>query len=192
MIGNDIVDLKVAATESNWRRKGFLEKLFSKEECEFLFDSRDPDIFVWLLWAMKESSYKAHQRKFKLPRKFNPKDFCCKISDTSSSLVPGEVSIGDQIYFTNSSIKKQHIYCYARSGKNLMINQKIFINSIDIKEELVSNFSRLYNLPKENIFIKKNNRSIPSIFYEKREINCNLSLTHHGNFSAYIFELINL
>ena len=32
MIGNDIVDLKLAKNQSNWQRKGFLEKQFTEEE----------------------------------------------------------------------------------------------------------------------------------------------------------------
>ena len=33
-IGNDIVDLNLAKTESNWQRKGFLEKQFTQKEQE--------------------------------------------------------------------------------------------------------------------------------------------------------------
>ena len=32
MIGNDIVDLNLAKTQSNWQRKGFLERQFTKKE----------------------------------------------------------------------------------------------------------------------------------------------------------------
>ena len=32
MIGNDIVDLDLARTQSNWQRKGFLDKIFTKKE----------------------------------------------------------------------------------------------------------------------------------------------------------------
>ena len=32
MIGNDIIDLDVAKTESNWKRKGFLDKIFTANE----------------------------------------------------------------------------------------------------------------------------------------------------------------
>ena len=32
MIGNDVVDLRRALVESNWKRKGFLTKVFSDSE----------------------------------------------------------------------------------------------------------------------------------------------------------------
>ena len=35
MIGNDIVDLDLARKESNWKRKGFLDKIFSLQEQQF-------------------------------------------------------------------------------------------------------------------------------------------------------------
>ena len=36
-IGNDIVDLSLAKIQSNWQRKGFLEKQFTqKEQIEIL------------------------------------------------------------------------------------------------------------------------------------------------------------
>ena len=32
MIGNDVVDLELAKKESNWQRRGFLSKIFTKNE----------------------------------------------------------------------------------------------------------------------------------------------------------------
>ena len=71
MIGNDIVDLELAAVQSNWRRKGFLEKVFTASEREIISSGEDPDLTVWLLWSMKEAAYKAHQRRFSLSRRLN-------------------------------------------------------------------------------------------------------------------------
>ena len=31
MIGNDVIDLQQSRQESNWQRKGFLEKLFTQQ-----------------------------------------------------------------------------------------------------------------------------------------------------------------
>ncbi|MGB7841855.1 MAG: 4'-phosphopantetheinyl transferase superfamily protein, partial [Salinimicrobium sp.] len=71
MIGNDVVDLQLASRQSNWRRKGFLEKVFSAEEQQQIIASARPDRLVWLFWSMKEAAYKAHQRRLQLPRKIN-------------------------------------------------------------------------------------------------------------------------
>ena len=37
MIGNDIVDLSLAAIQSNWQRRGFLEKQFTKKRTRLHF-----------------------------------------------------------------------------------------------------------------------------------------------------------
>ncbi|MFT4791790.1 MAG: phosphopantetheinyl transferase (holo-ACP synthase), partial [Arcticibacterium sp.] len=58
MIGNDVVDLKVAALESNWMRLGFLDKVFSEEEQEVILNSENKSQMVWLFWSMKEAAYK--------------------------------------------------------------------------------------------------------------------------------------
>lgn len=58
MIGNDVVDLALAKKESNWQRKGFLEKLFTLQEQKLILESQNPSEMVWVLWSRKEAVYK--------------------------------------------------------------------------------------------------------------------------------------
>mgnify|MGYP003652628921 CR=1 FL=1 len=60
MIGNDVVDLNLAKTESNWQRKGFLEKQFTQFEINEILSSANPFVKVWLFWSMKEAAYKCY------------------------------------------------------------------------------------------------------------------------------------
>ena len=62
MIGNDVIDLTLANQESNWKRKGFLQKLFSASEQQRILKSANPSQMVWILWSIKESVYKANLR----------------------------------------------------------------------------------------------------------------------------------
>lgn len=62
MIGNDVVDLVLAQKESNWKRKGFLNKLFTSFEQDLIKKAPNQDEMVWMLWSIKESVYKAYQR----------------------------------------------------------------------------------------------------------------------------------
>jgi len=57
MIGNDIVDLELALKESNWKRKGFLNKIFTNEEQLLISSAINPEIMVWNLWSRKEAAY---------------------------------------------------------------------------------------------------------------------------------------
>ena len=72
MIGNDIVDLNLAKTQSNWERKGFLKKQFTDEEQLSIHSSRNSFLEVWLLWSMKEAAYKCYSQQYQI-RFFNPK-----------------------------------------------------------------------------------------------------------------------
>jgi len=56
LIGNDIVDLQCARKESNWQRKGFLEKQFTDLEQEIIFRVENSFETVWRLWSMKEAA----------------------------------------------------------------------------------------------------------------------------------------
>ncbi len=64
MIGNDVVDLALAKVESNWQRKGYLDKLFTTKEQNLIFCSENPTIMVWILWSRKEAVYKIHANRF--------------------------------------------------------------------------------------------------------------------------------
>jgi phosphopantetheinyl transferase (holo-ACP synthase) len=68
--GNDIVDLRSANIPCGIKGERFLQKIFTGEEQEIINSGR---VGVWVLWAMKEAVYKAHHRRFNLPRSFNPK-----------------------------------------------------------------------------------------------------------------------
>ena len=95
MIGNDIVDLDYITTSTNWKRQGFLDKVFTHHERDYISRTKDQDIMVWRLWSMKESAYKAHARTFG-GRFLNPKKLECRL--ISPSL--GIVTIENSIYYT--------------------------------------------------------------------------------------------
>lgn len=62
MIGNDLVDLQQAAKDSDWTRKGYLDKLFTASEQFLISTAKSQNQMVWLLWSMKEAAYKVHTR----------------------------------------------------------------------------------------------------------------------------------
>ncbi|MEH3111767.1 4'-phosphopantetheinyl transferase family protein [Pedobacter terrae] len=108
MLGNDIVDLNLAKIQSNWRRKNYLDKIFTAEEQLLISSANNPDEMVWLLWSMKESAYKIHNRKTGI-RNFAPKSLSCSIhADTY-----GEVKINGYNYFTKSDVQASFIHTIA-------------------------------------------------------------------------------
>ena len=79
MIGNDVIDLSLAKTESNWQRKGFLKKLFSNDEQQLILEASNSFEMVWRLWSMKEAAYKIFTQQHNM-RFFAPKKFECKLT----------------------------------------------------------------------------------------------------------------
>ena len=108
MIGNDLVDLKVASVESNWKRPRFLDKVFTIEEQQLIMNSKNQHQTVWLLWSMKEAAYKINVQQFG-KRFYNPKKLVCHLS--SSTI--GYVTIENRTYYTRSAISKNYIYTVA-------------------------------------------------------------------------------
>lgn len=190
MIGNDIVDLKYAAIESNWKRPRFLNKVFSEEEQLLISNSDNGHQMVWLLWSMKESAYKIYVQQFGV-RFFNPKKLRCELI----SLKQGFVSIENKVYFTNTTLTKDFIYTVAKSqetGKNLndifkIQNENVSYKSqSDItKKKLLNIFSELKNSATSDMEIRKNLAGIPRLYCNTNEENISFSITHHGRYGGY-------
>jgi phosphopantetheinyl transferase (holo-ACP synthase) len=72
VIGNDIVDLALARKESNWKRPGYLNKIFTTKEQLLISSAENPNTMVWNLWSRKEAAYKIiiEQREYEDTFKF--------------------------------------------------------------------------------------------------------------------------
>lgn len=126
MIGNDIVDLKLAKIESNWRRRGFLDKIFTRHEQELILNDSNPEIMVWNLWTRKEAAYKIWNRKTKI-RSFNPVQFECFEVENEIGLVKAF----DAIYYTKTIVNQNFTYSTAATYKSQFVKlQEIDRNAI--------------------------------------------------------------
>lgn len=189
MTGNDIVDMQVAATESNWRRKGFTEKIFSPQEQQYINDAALPDAMVWRLWTMKESAYKIYTRQYG-GRFFTPKKFRCILLTETTGLV----RFNNIAYQTTTVNAKDHVYTIARTEGAESVD---FINSCFplpktdlskqqqfIYKKIIACYHSITGELKKNITVNKDKNGIPFL-------NCNsnlqipVSITHHGHFAAF-------
>jgi phosphopantetheinyl transferase (holo-ACP synthase) len=174
MIGNDIIDLSQAQAESNWQRKGWVNKVFTKQEQKLIALSIEKELMVWLMWSMKEAAYKVYHREHKemfyAPQKFS----CCNIS-IKANMVKGYVHFGQNIYDTSSIISSDYIHTIAIAHNNLSDT----IVYIEDKTNPAVKCSQAYNLFKDN-------HGIP---YSKDHHNGqirNASKSHHGRFEAIV------
>jgi phosphopantetheinyl transferase (holo-ACP synthase) len=159
MIGNDIVDLDLARKESDWKRKGYLDKIFSSGEQILIHNNSNPELMVWNLWSRKEAAYKIYNRQTG-NRGFFPLRIICNWENANS----GTVTIDSFVFYTQTEIKEDFVYSIA-------VSEKILFDTIQSLETV------------ENI---KKEKGIPYIFDAVSKKNCPVSITHHGRFQRVI------
>ena len=175
MIGNDIVDLNLAKTQSNWKRRGYLDKIFTENEQSLIFESENPTAKVWNLWSRKEAAYKIFNRSTNI-RVFNPKKFDCFDVSIKENETIGKVVLGDKIYSTKTIVSADFINSVAITNENQKYSYQIF----DIE---------LYNSFLKKKKIVKDQFGIPYIFDEKTLKTKIISIAHHGSFCSYMSTL---
>lgn len=155
MLGNDIVDLALAKRESNWKRKGFLDKIFTKSEQLLIHEAGNPDVMVWNLWSRKEAAYKIYNRQTGI-RGYIPTQLECFYENETL----GMVFCNRNIYYTQTQISKDVIRTIAVTAKD--------------------NFNKILKVNPETKISKIN--GYPFIFDEQNKIRIPVSISHHGRF----------
>ena len=163
MIGNDIIDLALAKKESNWQRKGFLNKIFTPREQSLILNAQNPEITVWNLWSRKEAAYKIYNRQTKI-RSYIPLQLECFDVEAKDGIIYGKVICYNTVYYTKTSITFEYIETIAV----LNFNDFDKIKSITIPERL----------------IKTN--GVPNYFDPENMIWKPVSRSHHGKFEKMI------
>jgi len=183
MIGNDIVDLKLAAKDSNWQRPRFLDKVFTEKEQLFISNAEEQHQTVWLLWSMKEAAYKVNVQQFE-KRFFNPKRIECELI----SLEKGSVKIDDEIYFTTSEITEDYVYTIATLNESIAYKSDCFKTTKHLNYKTQSKTLKkrlIQSINIKSLKIEKDTIGIPKLIKKGKVLNTSISLTHHGLFSGY-------
>jgi phosphopantetheinyl transferase (holo-ACP synthase) len=193
MAGNDIVDLAEAAENNNWRRTGYLDKIFTVKEKSYILNSENPGLMVWLFWSMKESAYKLYVRKNQV-RFYSPLKFECGLK-TLSYLIEGKVCYQNNSYETFSSVTTDYISTTAIPGISsvkILYQDNIEFISKDFREQQRELYSTLIkiilqaNPDLHSLNIKKNHAGVPFIYQGDLKLNYCLSISHHGRFGSFV------
>lgn len=163
MIGNDVIDILQSRHESNWQRKGFIQKLFTADEQYIIALDTEPEIMVWLLWSMKEAAYKIYNRQTKI-REYVPKKFVCTVLSQNSDYSTGQVIYGEHVYHTKTTISQESIHTIA---VNCL---KDLDNVIEI----------------ENKGIVKDRNGVPYLSADTKNVFADVSVSHHGRFEKVV------
>ena len=179
MIGNDIIDLSAAKLESNWQRRGFLEKQFSNNEQRHILSSLNSFVCVWRIWSMKEAAYKIYTQQNEL-RFFAPKKFNCSIISEKYGLV----DFKDQVFYTSSIVTQEYIFTLASLEKKIktysdLVNPRFIDMTIKKKLENITTF------PAYKIEQKKTKNNAPVYYYKDILLTKSCSISHHGNYGVF-------
>lgn len=158
MIGNDIVDLALAKKESNWKRKGYLDKIFTVSEQLLIQKSTNQELAIWNLWSRKEAVYKIILQKGGI-RGYYP----IKIECLDLNLDNGIVQFGNQIFYTKTIATEEWIYSLA--------------------VEYEKDFENIKALENSHLLFKVDGIPFISINNEVK----NASKTHHGKFERIVY-----
>lgn len=185
MIGNDVIDIKKTKLESNWERKGFLDKVFTSSEQEIIHKSNDKFLAVWRMWSMKESAYKLFIQKGN-ERFYNPLKLVCSIIFNES----GVVQIEDYSINTKTIITSDYIYTSAyQLAEKEVVDDVFFMNSNNesmcVYNGLLNYVSLEKNKIRKELEIRKTINGVPEIYENDDRLNLSFSLSHHGSFGAF-------
>ena len=183
MIGNDVIDLAKAAKESNWRRPGYLEKVFRNHEQKMILESGNPDSMVWLLFSMKEAAYKAHARETGI-RAYMPFKLVCSDVKFGDNNISAIVNCEGIEYFTLSVVKKYFVHTSAAINRNILGKLKVIIKNTSIAS--FDDFISLELKQKRNLQIIKSRTGVPDLFDVRRNTLTPVSISHHGRYYGII------
>ena len=179
MIGNDIIDLSFAKRESNWQRRGFLEKQFTNNEQQLILASNNPFVLVWKLWSMKEAAYKIHtqqnERRFFCPRKFE----CTLLSEKK-----GLVVFQNQFFYTSSTVTDSYIFTIASLNNETKAFSKL-VTPKAIDKMIKNKLEDVTKLPSFEIEQKKSKNGAPGYYHNNLLLTRSCSISHHGNYGLF-------
>jgi phosphopantetheinyl transferase (holo-ACP synthase) len=170
MIGNDIIDLHVAAQESNWQRTGFLDKLFTSSEQALIHQAVVPSEMVWLLWSCKEAVYKIVNRRMQVCT-YNPWKFNCTIAQHDGNIVTGHV-LYEKAYPFVSHLSPAYIHTVA-------VSHRVFLDHL----EVYAGERFPYH---DGWVLEKNQDNIPYIWNPESCVASPVSVSHHGSYLGLV------
>jgi phosphopantetheinyl transferase (holo-ACP synthase) len=163
MIGNDVIDILQSRKESNWRRKGFLEKIYTPDEQLLISTATDPESMVWILWSMKEAAYKIYNRQTKI-REYSPQKLICSIVSQNHSSITGSVICSGKTFHTKTILFQDHIHTVAVSHSD--------------------DLNKVIEIEKEGISKDKN--GLPYLLNTLQNTIQDASVSHHGRFEKVV------
>lgn len=212
MIGNDVVDLDDPETQPGSAHPRFEGRVFAPEERAALAASPSPQRLRWILWAAKEAAYKV-ARKLDAATVFSPSRFVVRldanivehearryrlqVSQTAQcvhALVCDDAGRGFPPQPTGPSGPvqpgdlKARIFSGAHAPLGGSSKARPASFSLAVREIALDALAAALDEDRRDLAIVSRDR-IPCVERRGMRAPVDLSLSHHGRFVAYAFEV---
>lgn len=173
MLGNDIVDLTEAKTQSNIFRPRYFDKTLTASEQYIVQQSVNPELCFWKIWTCKEAVYKSAQREFGFKSFYNPLQF--KIECLKE--FQAKVCYNYNIYNVDIEINNNFIYSF--TSNDFKTDYCILSSKFSVLQQISTKFN-------QPISLNKNENGLPYLKLLSHDKIC--SITHHGAYFAIQYE----
>jgi len=178
--GNDLVDLKQAARDSNWQRTGYLHKICTAEEEQLILSAADPHTMLWLIWTMKEASYKVVNRLSGM-RSYAPRSFVCSGLNMQGSSVRAFVAFNEFSLFINAEVSTEMVHTVAVLREEEL--GQLQTHYLNYTPGYVSDFNQSH----PEYILSKNGAGLPQVRQLPGPQILEASVSHHGRYAAIVF-----
>jgi len=208
LIGNDVVDLRDPESDPRSLHPRFDARVFAPREREQISQSPDPNRERWSLWAAKEAAYKV-ARKISGETIFSPVRFEVRLGAVSVlrdaeegwPVRRGTVRHGDHEYELQVFQSADHIHALVNRGLSSGFDVVSGVSRLQSSDRtptdaaapgraaraLARRSLAAHSRRDEAVLEIRREGRIPCFFAHGRPLADDLSLSHHGDFVAFVF-----
>ena len=191
MIGFDLVDLILAKGSKHQNDPRFIRKIFSEEEQNIFAAQLNDSTIRWVMWAMKESVYKAIPKE--IQQDFNPKKFILKHFSEKENYLEGQVEYNGLVFYCRCEMKNNMLWSIALKDP-MNFNQVKFdilqlnSESIDLARQVLNEAIHLFldSIGIGNYRLRHLDSGKP-VIANSNDIRENISLSHHGHYAGFAY-----
>ena len=190
MLGNDVVDLGDPESRAETRHPRFDARVFDETERTLIAVSVEDERERWLIWAAKESAYKAARKED--PRTiFAPSRFVVRREGRGRL----GVAVGDRDFRIDVRADAEYVHAVARRvgdpPRALCTAVALLASagddataSVAVRRLAVARLAARLGVPAAYLAIRREGR-LPTLWLRGRRTTVDLSLSHHGRFVAF-------
>lgn len=193
-LGNDVIDRVEGAKHRPQYYQRQQRSSFHPQELDLLSGFEEA---FWLLWAIKESAFKAVAQAGRVEKRFNPKDFELSEIQDSGGLISYAIVCEDFLFQGEAEITTDFIHAISWTVTKPIFESGVIEGDFKdyhqqseaLKKDALQAFASHIEKDSGGLFIQKDHNQIPFFQSGDQRFGNDLSLSHHGRFIAYAFTL---